>query len=285
MYPGKGLPVRARYPVAVPRDFSRNGARSSSPISSSPLSTTAFSAADDKSNEPAKPEINPNNKNDNHGKAKHCISFLSCSIEFYTMTLTSTLIIGTGDAGASESTTPPGIPTNFDHSRRIEYGRSSSMDNLRGMTSGEGSQSSTKDPLFIGGANLGDDPFMATPARPQSALSTITPIPQSHMLYRAQLALAHPTSVITPRSDRVNQEITENNCQAYFSPAACLFIANLKNDVPDDQLQLAVKQVFELYGKCYIKIRRDRNKMPNAFVQYEVRKQRLILCMSSLTWM
>ena len=269
MHPTKGLAGRARYPVAVP--LVRQVARSSSPISSSPLSTTVFSAVDDKSNESAKPEINTNNTNDNHGKTKHCLSFLSSSIESYTMTLITTLIEGSTDIGASESTTLPGFITSFDQSRRTEYGRSSSMDNLRGMTTGEDSQSSTKDSLFIGGASLGDDPFMATPARPQSAMSTITPIPQSHMLYRAQLALAHPTSVITPRSDRINQEITENNCQAYFSPAACLFVANLKNDVPDDQLQLAVKQAFEVFGKCYIKIRRDRNKMPNAFVQYEVR--------------
>ncbi len=38
----------------------------------------------------------------------------------------------------------------------------------------------------------------------------------------------------------------------------------------DDQLELAVKNVFQTFGPVYVKIRRDSKGMPFAFCQYEV---------------
>lgn len=40
----------------------------------------------------------------------------------------------------------------------------------------------------------------------------------------------------------------------------------------DEQLEESVSTAFSEYGKCYVKIRRDKNHMPYAFVQYEVRR-------------
>ena len=38
----------------------------------------------------------------------------------------------------------------------------------------------------------------------------------------------------------------------------------------DDQLEHHVRDAFAQFGTCYVKIRRDPNGMPFAFVQYEV---------------
>lgn len=38
----------------------------------------------------------------------------------------------------------------------------------------------------------------------------------------------------------------------------------------DDQLELAVKNVFQTFGTVYVKIRRDSKGMPFAFCQYAV---------------
>ena len=38
----------------------------------------------------------------------------------------------------------------------------------------------------------------------------------------------------------------------------------------DDQLEHHVQNAFSQFGTCYVKIRRDSNGMPFAFVQYEV---------------
>jgi hypothetical protein len=37
-----------------------------------------------------------------------------------------------------------------------------------------------------------------------------------------------------------------------------------------DQLQYSVAKAMEIYGKCYVKVQFDKNKMPYAFVQFEV---------------
>lgn len=37
-----------------------------------------------------------------------------------------------------------------------------------------------------------------------------------------------------------------------------------------DQLEFSVAKAMEIFGKCYIKVQFDKNKMPYAFVQFEV---------------
>ena len=38
----------------------------------------------------------------------------------------------------------------------------------------------------------------------------------------------------------------------------------------DEQLEFSVREVFQVFGNCYVKIRRDHKGMPYAFCQYEV---------------
>ena len=38
----------------------------------------------------------------------------------------------------------------------------------------------------------------------------------------------------------------------------------------DTQLEFSVREVFQVFGNCYVKIRRDHKGMPYAFCQYEV---------------
>ena len=47
---------------------------------------------------------------------------------------------------------------------------------------------------------------------------------------------------------------------------------SLSNLRTNDQLEFSVGQVFNSFGQCSIIVKRDRNKQPMAFVQYEVRQ-------------
>lgn len=50
-----------------------------------------------------------------------------------------------------------------------------------------------------------------------------------------------------------------------------LTVSSLSNQRTDEQLQHSVQEKFSIWGECYVKIRRDKNKMPLAFVSYPVR--------------
>ena len=56
------------------------------------------------------------------------------------------------------------------------------------------------------------------------------------------------------------------------------FLANLSPSLStqktEDQLELSCHEAFDVYGPNHIKIRRDKNRHPFAFVQYEVRLQK-----------
>lgn len=49
-----------------------------------------------------------------------------------------------------------------------------------------------------------------------------------------------------------------------------LTLLSLMQTQTDDQLEHHVSNGFSQFGVCYVKIRRDANGMPFAFVQYEV---------------
>ncbi|KFY33389.1 hypothetical protein V494_07668 [Pseudogymnoascus sp. VKM F-4513 (FW-928)] len=59
--------------------------------------------------------------------------------------------------------------------------------------------------------------------------------------------------------------IDKNNCQLYYSPDSCLFVANQHDEV---ELEAAVTEVFRKYGTVYVKITRDKKNMPMGFVQF-----------------
>lgn len=104
---------------------------------------------------------------------------------------------------------------------------------------------------------------------------------------RAELDLTSTSGqVFAPRADRLGQPITPQNAQGLFPPAAALFVAkyvfwsvshmtcsdaiSLSHHRSDDQLEVSVHSAFDTFGKCHVKIRRDRNQHPYAFVQFEV---------------
>ena len=56
----------------------------------------------------------------------------------------------------------------------------------------------------------------------------------------------------------------------------CILISlSLSNRHSDEDLERDVQGIFDAYGQCWAKIRRDKNKMPFAFVQFEVSSGRV----------
>ena len=53
--------------------------------------------------------------------------------------------------------------------------------------------------------------------------------------------------------------------------SALIILSSLSNQKSDEELEHSVHNVYDAFGRCYVKIRRDKNKMPFAFVQFEVR--------------
>ena len=101
----------------------------------------------------------------------------------------------------------------------------------------------------------------------------------------AENSLERSNVVFAPRSDRLNKTVTGGNAQGLFPPSAALFVAkyvpspflvlstkfrSLFNQRSDDQLDVSVHGAFDTFGKCHVRIRRDKHKQPYAFVQFEV---------------
>ncbi|KAL8741398.1 MAG: hypothetical protein Q9190_005989 [Brigantiaea leucoxantha] len=72
-----------------------------------------------------------------------------------------------------------------------------------------------------------------------------------------------------PRKDRTGLLLSGDTAQSVLPPNACVFVANLTSSKSDDELEHLVASVFEMFGKVYVKIRRDGKGMPFAFCQYE----------------
>ena len=95
-------------------------------------------------------------------------------------------------------------------------------------------------------------------------------------------------SAFRPRGDREIVGLSGANAQALLPPDSCVFVAksapttstlfrgalltclSLTAQLADDQLEYKVKEKFEQFGNCYVKIKRDPRGMPYAFVQFEV---------------
>ncbi|CAD0109522.1 unnamed protein product [Aureobasidium uvarum] len=63
--------------------------------------------------------------------------------------------------------------------------------------------------------------------------------------------------------------VTADNAQAVFSPAACIFVANLDRTRSGTELADEVKSIFGQIGECWVKVRFDKKNIPAAFVQYK----------------
>ncbi|RLM01753.1 hypothetical protein CFD26_106039 [Aspergillus turcosus] len=78
-----------------------------------------------------------------------------------------------------------------------------------------------------------------------------------------------PQQPLPPRLDRQYTPITAENAQGLFPPDACIFVGNLKITVEDKDLVRDVQQRFSTFGPCHVKVKRDKRKIPTAFVQFE----------------
>ncbi|KAI8365647.1 hypothetical protein EDC96DRAFT_187803 [Choanephora cucurbitarum] len=69
---------------------------------------------------------------------------------------------------------------------------------------------------------------------------------------------------------QLNQTIKEKEMKKKEDPAACVFVASLSKDVPDEELQSDVFQHFLQWGTLSsVKVLKDWLKRPYAFVQFE----------------
>ncbi|KAF7173219.1 hypothetical protein CNMCM6106_007334 [Aspergillus hiratsukae] len=78
-----------------------------------------------------------------------------------------------------------------------------------------------------------------------------------------------PQQALPPRLDRQYTPITAENAQGLFPPDACIFVGNLKITVEDKDLVRDIQQRFSTFGPCHVKVKRDKRKIPTAFVQFE----------------
>lgn len=147
--------------------------------------------------------------------------------------------------------------------------------------------------------NAVEDPFVATPDRPKSSVSSVSVTPTPIGRVQSVQSSTTPVQDFSPREDRLQQPITPANAQGRFGPEACVFVAkyvphlaskalpltvdSLSNARSADQLEFSVEQALSSYGKCYVKINLDKNKMPYAFVQFEVSIPRRFLRRQLLT--
>ncbi|CAO3626579.1 unnamed protein product [Mucor hiemalis] len=66
-------------------------------------------------------------------------------------------------------------------------------------------------------------------------------------------------------------DFSDNNIRKKENPAACIFVASLNKNVPDDELTSNVSDHFQQWGKVMgVKVLQDWLKRPYAFVQYEL---------------
>nr|CDN29963.1 Putative protein of unknown function [Podospora anserina]CDP24435.1 Putative protein of unknown function [Podospora anserina S mat+] len=61
--------------------------------------------------------------------------------------------------------------------------------------------------------------------------------------------------------------------QDVYPSTACVFVANLAEPRDDVALEAAVTRAFSRFGTVFVKIRRDHNNLPFAFVQYTTEEE------------
>ncbi|KAB5547174.1 hypothetical protein GE09DRAFT_1224190 [Coniochaeta sp. 2T2.1] len=69
-----------------------------------------------------------------------------------------------------------------------------------------------------------------------------------------------------PTSDR--HLVGDVDAQHLYPHTACVFIANLPQQMSDQALEAEITEKFNQYGTIFVKIKRDRKDMPFGFIQY-----------------
>lgn len=106
--------------------------------------------------------------------------------------------------------------------------RSASMNNISSLRSASGSRASDRPKgshSAVQSVTI-DDPFLSpAPERQLGSFSnTSTTPPQVDRVHAIQ-ALKTPDQGLSPRQDRLGQEVTPANAQGIHTPAACVFMA------------------------------------------------------------
>ncbi|KAF7563866.1 hypothetical protein G7046_g237 [Stylonectria norvegica] len=68
--------------------------------------------------------------------------------------------------------------------------------------------------------------------------------------------------------ESLNMSPARRDAQSMGPPNACIFVGNLSQAIADVRLQAEVTRVFSNFGVVFVKMKRDRAKMPFAFCQF-----------------
>lgn len=97
-----------------------------------------------------------------------------------------------------------------------------------------------------------------------------TKTPSPNMSQALTLRSTEPDSTTyTPRPDR-GSEINETNAQGQLPPDAAIFVANLSSTSDPNDLTTSLHRIFDVFGRNYISVRRDRRQNHYAVVQFEL---------------
>ncbi|KAI5867724.1 hypothetical protein GGS23DRAFT_612884 [Durotheca rogersii] len=66
----------------------------------------------------------------------------------------------------------------------------------------------------------------------------------------------------------IRSQVAGIDAQAFYPATACVFVANLPENVKDSRLEAEVTRAFSKFGIVFVKIRRDQRNMPFAFCQF-----------------
>ncbi|KAI6089372.1 hypothetical protein F4821DRAFT_257166 [Hypoxylon rubiginosum] len=89
---------------------------------------------------------------------------------------------------------------------------------------------------------------------------------QHQSVQMAGINPAHPAAPTMHGMGRT--QISGVDAQNFYSPNACMFVANLPEHVRDTRLEASLTKVCSQYGMVFVKIRRDSRNMPYAFCQF-----------------
>lgn len=164
-------------------------------------------------------------------------SYLCCQNGFSTSFASTTNIISSiegpnasenvGATTITETATTKG-PLIVDSSRRIStLPRSASMGNISSLRSDACSRASDRhrsSHIAVQSVAI-EDPFIVAPDRvpPTYSSSSVTPTQKDRI--KAIQAIITPEHDLSPRQDRLGQEVTPANAQGVHIPAACVFMA------------------------------------------------------------
>ncbi|RGP63559.1 meiotic activator rim4 [Fusarium longipes] len=105
------------------------------------------------------------------------------------------------------------------------------------------------------------------------------PYPEADQKGEAESSLGEdivPPTGLQFQSDEPHKPSTSSrrtfDAQAVYPAEACLFVANLAQNVDDLTIEKDLTKFFGQYGTVFVKVKRDRKLMPYAFAQFTERK-------------